>query len=289
MTDTTPQKIYKYQPFNHYSLINLIKRQFYFSKPENFNDPYDCDPPFKIAKAHRTQKNIKTLYDRIKNSRSDRSTFDMKYLTDEKPNKRFVNDFIESELSIKEQIRSKVGVTCFSKHVNEILLWSHYADMHKGFCLEFDTGVPIMEGQQKTELYEVKYSKSNSYRRLDILDILNKPDVIEVLLTTKSHQWHYEKEWRIFSNDGGNKLYPFNFEALTGVYFGYKMPQEDRDVIASVLKPTLGTDTPSNLATLHMNHLNTRIAGTQINVYEMILNKEKFMISPFHFRPNYRP
>ena len=34
MADSTPQKIYKYQPFNHYSLVNLIKRQFYFSKPE---------------------------------------------------------------------------------------------------------------------------------------------------------------------------------------------------------------------------------------------------------------
>jgi hypothetical protein len=212
----------------------------------------------------------------------------MKYLTDEKPNKRFVSDFIESGLSIREQIRVKVGVTCFSKHVDEILLWSHYADMHKGFCLEFDTGVPIMEGQQKTELYEVKYPKSNSYRRIDILDILHKPDVLEVLLTTKSYQWYYEKEWRIFRNDGGGKPYPFNSEALTGVYFGYKMPQEDKDVIASVLKNTSELDVPPNLATIPMSNPDIFISGTKIILYNMKLDKEKFMVSPFPFRPSYR-
>ena len=286
MNELIPPNLYKYQPFDHYALINLIKRQFYFSKPENFNDPYDCDPPFEITKAHRTEKNITALYDRVRNWSVDKSSFDKTYLRKEKPNKRFERDYLDSTNPIKRQIHDKVGATCFSEKVDDILLWSHYGDKHKGFCLEFDARIPIMEGQQETKLYKVTYPKSNSYRRLNILDILYKPDVLEVLLTTKSYHWHYEKEWRIFCNTGGDKLFRFNSKALTGVYFGYKMSQEDKDVIISVLPDNSEKNAPSDLATLAKNYPNTMVKGIQI--FDMVLNKEKIMVSPFPFRPNYR-
>ena len=32
----------------------------------------------------------------------------------------------------------KMGILCFSEHCDDILMWSHYSDGHKGFCLEFD-------------------------------------------------------------------------------------------------------------------------------------------------------
>jgi hypothetical protein len=289
MRESIPQKLYKYQPLNQYSLINLIKRQLYFSKPENFNDPYDCDPPVKIATSHRTEKNKKALYDLIRSSIADKLSFDTKYLTKEKPNKRFTREFIDSPNSIREQIRAKVGVTCFSEKVDDILLWSYYADMHKGFCLEFDTQIPIMEGQQKTEAYKIKYTKSNSYRRFSIRDILmNQTSVSELLLTTKSYHWHYEEEWRIFSNEGGDKAYPFNINALTGIYFGYKMPQEYKDVITSVLTNPSNQNTPHDLATLANRYPHIFINGTEIILYDMKLNNEKFMVSHVDFRRNSR-
>lgn len=146
MEDINSQKIYKYQPFNLYSLVNLIKRELYFSKPENLNDPYDCNPPFEITKTHRTQNNIKALFEKVRlfeigKSGIDGSKFDQTYLTNGEPNKRFERDFIDSPKPIREQITSKVGVTCFSKLVDNFLLWSHYTDKHQGFCLEFDTTI----------------------------------------------------------------------------------------------------------------------------------------------------
>lgn len=287
MNEPVPHKLYKYQPFNQYSLINLIKRQLYFSKPENFNDPYDCDPPFRIAKTNRTEKNMNSLFTRIRNSMTDTTAFDAKYLTKDKPNKRFEREFVDSPNPIREQIRAKTGITCFSEKVNDILLWSHYADMHKGFCLEFDTRVPIMKGQQNTELYKVAYSKSKSYRRLNIRDILNT-NVLEVLLTTKSYHWNYEKEWRVFSNEGGCKAYPFNSKALTGIYFGYKMTQEYKDVIVSVLTDCSNQNEPSDFMTLAKSYPHTFIKGTQTILYDMKLNNEKFMLSHFDFRPSSR-
>jgi hypothetical protein len=33
---------------------------------------------------------------------------------------------------------SSVGIYCVSTNYDDVLMWSHYADSHKGICLEFD-------------------------------------------------------------------------------------------------------------------------------------------------------
>lgn len=34
------------------------------------------------------------------------------------------------------------GIACFSAKVDDLLMWSHYADGHRGFCLEFEGSYP---------------------------------------------------------------------------------------------------------------------------------------------------
>jgi hypothetical protein len=36
------------------------------------------------------------------------------------------------------QVAEKFSVQCFSRSWNNILMWSHYGDRHKGICLGFD-------------------------------------------------------------------------------------------------------------------------------------------------------
>jgi hypothetical protein len=38
----------------------------------------------------------------------------------------------------KMAINARYGVLCFSKHWHNPVLWSHYADKHRGICLGFD-------------------------------------------------------------------------------------------------------------------------------------------------------
>lgn len=291
-TASVPNKLYKYQSFDQYSIINLINRRLYFSKPENFNDPYDCDPPFEIAKSHRTKKNIEALYIKVRSWVLDKNYFDVTYSKNGKPNGRFERDYIASTKPIREQIQARVGVTCFSEKIDDMLLWSHYGDKHKGFCLEFDTQISLMEGQQQTSLYKVKYSKSKSYRQINISEILNKPNTLEKLLTVKSYQWRYEKEWRIFCNTGGNNTFRFNEKSLTGIYFGYKMPQEYKDVIISILSNKSEKITPEKINSLDLEKLAKNYPHVYINgniiVCNMELNKKNFAVSPCPFRPNYK-
>ena len=41
-----------------------------------------------------------------------------------------------------ERTKKDALATCFSKRNDSILMWSHYADSHKGVCFEFDYESP---------------------------------------------------------------------------------------------------------------------------------------------------
>ena len=71
-------------------------------------------------------------------------------------------------------------------------MWSHYANYHKGFCIEYDTS--------KSELFE-KYMlpiiyKKDRYDATKCFLTKNKNIGVNPVLY-KSNVWEYEKEWRI--------------------------------------------------------------------------------------------
>lgn len=287
----TPRKLYKYQSFDLYSLQNLARREMYFSKPENLNDPYDCDPPFEVKKADRTQSNMKAFFDKVKmyevgNSSIDEARFDKLYSRNGKPDNRFRRNYVDNPKHIKAQISEKVGVTCFSKRMDNFLLWSHHADKHRGFCLEFDVD-ELLNGYRGTKLYKVNYPKTNKLIRFSILEILTNPNLLEKILTRKSLSWHYEEEWRLFCRTGGNQAFGYRPKAITNVYFGNKMAYEHKEVIIKLLSNPV-EEVGLGEATMKTNYPNAQISGTQINIFEMKLNGKVFGVKPIPFRPKTR-
>ena len=94
----------------------------------------------------------------------------------------------------KEQISSNRGILCFSKTWSNPVLWSHYADKHRGLCLGFN--VPS-NGPGNIPM-DVEYTAE----RLDS-KILRPPlneTVVKRLLSTKFAHWEYENEARVFVN-----------------------------------------------------------------------------------------
>jgi hypothetical protein len=81
------------------------------------------------------------------------------------------------------------GVLCFSEEKTDVLQWAHYADRHKGICLGFD----VSGGREK--FGQVKYRTTRfpfpPPERRD-------REFSWSLLSTKSKDWAYEKEWRVF-------------------------------------------------------------------------------------------
>jgi hypothetical protein len=91
---------------------------------------------------------------------------------------------------VKLSVDAKFGFLCFSRAWRNPLLWSHYADRHRGVAVE----VELPEEQAM----EVRYSR----RRIewDFRRILRSGGFthshVDRLTTTKSSHWGYEREVR---------------------------------------------------------------------------------------------
>jgi hypothetical protein len=94
-----------------------------------------------------------------------------------------------------EAANKSTGVLCLSEIADSLLMWSHYADRHRGIVIEFDADQATFNCRRgpKDEFYhlrQVVYSEARP-------STLDHHDGTTVLLT-KAPDWAYEREWRIF-------------------------------------------------------------------------------------------
>jgi len=156
-----------------------------------------------------------------------------------------LKDFLKQELKtflnrqmvitiekFKKEYVQKRGISCFSEKVDDLLMWSYYADGHKGFCLEYNT-----EYEPFQNVFKVNYVKS--IPKVDLSELLinqdKKSGFVEKFLGTKFVNWSHEKEWRAFHLEK-NKEYILKPNALSGVYFGTKMNFTDLEIICLIVK-----------------------------------------------------
>lgn len=102
---------------------------------------------------------------------------------------------------VKQNLGQKTALLCCSKSWSNPVLWSHYADDHKGICLEFDV---LDEGMCR----EVKYITD----RIPFDGVMS-PDVALNILYSKFHHWEYEDEVRLCTGinekENGKVFIPF--------------------------------------------------------------------------------
>lgn len=111
----------------NYAIENLSKNQLYFSDPTTFNDPFDC--LIRLNFAGTPEQWIKYF------CRDKGCTI--------KKAKEIVDSFPKNADGLvsphKDLVNVKVPkVSCFCNTNNDILMWSHYADYHRGICLCFE-------------------------------------------------------------------------------------------------------------------------------------------------------
>jgi len=234
-----PSRLYKYQPVyedtdKNYSLRNLREQKLWFSKPESFNDPFDCSINFDIIDADKDEK-LQPLFDRLLDIVTDKTSFRSKYMTEGKVNDLLKADAIRMAKDATKSViaRKQFGTSCFAERNDNILMWSHYANSHKGFCLEFDTSFEPFKPRKVQNLLKVNYSEK--YPPLNIDDIPNNsPSLPQNIYGIKSMCWSYEDEWRMFSS-AGDRSYSFDPLALTGIYLGCNMDKTCKHEIAKML------------------------------------------------------
>ena len=81
-------------------------------------------------------------------------------------------------------------------------IWAHYADNHKGFCIEYDFSTLDYENEFSKYLFPVGYEPHRyNITNLIELSLKNNTDprikLLYFLMSLKHNSWSYEKEWRI--------------------------------------------------------------------------------------------
>jgi len=123
------------------------------------------------------------------------------------------------------------------------LLWSHYADSHRGVAFEFDAS--FKEGLPFETAKPVKYGKRvpRAYSRNDFIEsalglspLPNAAQTLLPLVLTKSPQWSYEKEWRIVrvAAEEGQNLFAdlaFSPRSLSRIFLGCRTSIRDKRAI----------------------------------------------------------
>ena len=109
-----------------------------------------------------------------------------------------------------------VGVYCVAERCDDVLMWAHYADSHKGICLEFDGYSSLMAEAQQVNYVKIRPS-INPYLSDDHVVMMEKA------LLTKAEQWKYEAEWRLIRTEGPGAV-PFQPAHLTGIIIGTSAP-----------------------------------------------------------------
>lgn len=109
---------------------------------------------------------------------------------------------------IKQKLSNQYAAVCFTTVQNDIIMWSHYADDHKGICLEFET-CKSDNGFNGEDLFKVSSAKGEKLREVNYMSMPserilanfkdNEHEEYHKILATKGLQWSYEKEWRYIS------------------------------------------------------------------------------------------
>lgn len=116
---------------------------------------------------------------------------------------------------------------------NNELMWAHYADSHRGFCIEYDLDILCQhypEGFNVISELNVEYQ----INRPNISSDGNIDDILHKLFGIKSTAWEYENEYRIVFGSTGLKPVPKN--AVKAIYFGLRMDVNQRRQIINGLK-----------------------------------------------------
>lgn len=218
----------------------ITNSRIYFSSPEQFNDPLDCAPVFALAKplSHEFIKEL--LEDEAALAReAGKSEEEIEALRRAQgvPPQRIGAAVTERT---RDELVKSARVFCLSASEVHPLLWSHYADSHRGICLHFRASPGSLFGLARAVDYRAE--------RPPILVPLhyNEDDIADAMVRVKGDFWGYEDEYRIIGHEGADvdwgatmvdRLCPFPPELLCGITLGMKTsPQDRKDLIVLAAK-----------------------------------------------------
>jgi hypothetical protein len=248
-----PDSLFKYSKVRN--VISLLSNDLMFlPRIEDLNDPFECSIFYDLD----------ILLDNLNDyfySFMDYSDFIDENATEEDISKSlkkiFKEPFEEALLELEDNYKNKLSIICLSEDYCINPMWAHYADNHKGVCIEYDLK-NISELIFKHFCFPIEYAEKsdNTLELLSFFDenIKVNPNWILKLALMKSYDWKYENEWRIivsqiiadyFNENNLGSLYfdeyysdkhYIKFIKPKSIYLGLDMDLEDEKKLIDICK-----------------------------------------------------
>lgn len=216
-------KFYKYVKVSDCIKI-LSEGTLWYSKPEKFNDPFDCYPYFP---SNGKDKFFKKLRDK----------FALEQKTQSKVLRKNFSLMSHTGVGgiIHKLVSNNLTVTCFSKDHLSVPMWAHYADEHQGCAVEFQYSSEVISkiSQSTPDLpiiipFDVDYTDERP-------TLYNKNGEVNglTIALSKSTQWSYEKELRALGSKEG--IQHFSRVQISKVFTGVRISNENKSAIRKAI------------------------------------------------------
>jgi hypothetical protein len=246
----------------------LKERRLRFSPPSVFNDPFEMQPFYEplsddpAVQEHLNVSEMKGVLEELFLEQYPSLPEEIKELVPTDFLKSYAGLISPFELqhspALLTQLTSVIsrglydgfnehlGVLSLSEKRDDLLMWAHYSEHHKGLVIGFDSNheyfnQKLSPSDEFRHLRKVRYSITRPVIRLSTAD-----DATDILLT-KSADWRYEEEWRMLrplrnasetipSADGTLHLYSFPADCVTEIILGYRMPADAKTQIIEYVR-----------------------------------------------------
>lgn len=169
-------------------LDTVLNNEIWLSNPKEFNDPFDCAML-------------------IEDEAMDHNEIEI------------------SKAKVFDSIKQNIFISCFSEKglLDKPLMWAHYAESHKGICLEYDFAEIVL-----CELSILPVLYKNDFKGLNKLYEKNKDEFTLNAIYTKATDWKYEHEWRLLKfRKISEKGFKMDFIKPKNIYIGCKNNSEE--------------------------------------------------------------
>lgn len=231
-------------------LENLRNARLQLAHPASFNDPLEAIIPYKfIEQGKIVSPNLDDLKEILAEHLdfADWTTARAKRILEGLP----FGITIENALMLS-----------LSKAMDSHLMWAHYADNHRGICLEFNFPCDFLDKvtwSEQTQHHIKNFNLSPAFGKVNYeierIPIVFRDGIagsdynMENALLSKPKCWEYEQEYRVlllypqdskcaFGVGMDTKEWYFEYpkEWLTGITFGMRLPNAYRKELAEYVR-----------------------------------------------------
>lgn len=215
------REFYSFRSVSKFSLKDLEQSTITMADPDTFNDVVDClITPWMWAQSQDLKKpeeikEAELLQEAWSYVRIRCFAFNKPLPTMENPTPKPYTD---------------------REEYSNTLMWSHYANMHQGFCIRYQFPATLthedLRNKQVLVMGEVQY--------VDNVSMASETFTLQKAFFTKSKDWSYEHEKRLLYYDLADTP-QYNEvsvpeDSVTDIYFGVRCPEKDRQSIIAALK-----------------------------------------------------